>query len=123
MGSSPSPLYQQKNTPFGVLFVGADDRTRTCTLARWNLNPMSLPIPPHPLITSDFYTARHPRWGISPDPQFIRTGEPVLSLVEATIGRPRAANHRPYIPSITAVETFTEVTSPKSNESSCCGAR
>ena len=27
---------------------GADDRTRTCTLARWNLNPMSLPIPPHP---------------------------------------------------------------------------
>ena len=29
---------------------GADDRTRTCTLARWNLNPMSLPIPPHPHI-------------------------------------------------------------------------
>ena len=27
---------------------GADDRTRTCTLARWNLNPMSLPSPPHP---------------------------------------------------------------------------
>ena len=31
-------------------FFGAGDRTRTCTLARWNLNPMSLPIPPHPHI-------------------------------------------------------------------------
>ena len=31
-------------------YFGADDRTRTCTLARWNLNPMSLPIPPHPHI-------------------------------------------------------------------------
>ena len=36
--------------PFGVPFSGADDRTRTCTLSRWNLNPMSLPIPPHPHI-------------------------------------------------------------------------
>ena len=33
-----------------LFFIGADDRTRTCTLARWNLNPMSLPIPPHPRI-------------------------------------------------------------------------
>ena len=31
-------------------YYGADDRTRTCTLARWNLNPMSLPIPPRPHI-------------------------------------------------------------------------
>ena len=35
---------------FGFECFGADDRTRTCTLARWNLNPMSLPIPPHPRI-------------------------------------------------------------------------
>ena len=35
------------NNPWGI---GADDRTRTCTLAHWNLNPMSLPIPPHPHI-------------------------------------------------------------------------
>ena len=40
-------LFRWKSTPKGA-FSGADDRTRTCTLARWNLNPMSLPIPPRP---------------------------------------------------------------------------
>ena len=49
-------------------FIGADDRTRTCTLARWNLNPMSLPIPPHPQIlyyNSSFLMGcqRHPFGG------------------------------------------------------------
>ena len=47
----------------------------------------------------------------------------LLALVGATNGRPRAADRRLYIHPITAVETFTEVTAPKSNESSCCGAR
>ena len=47
---------REKAIPFGMTFSfsGADDRTRTCTLARWNLNPMSLPIPPHPHIFSYF---------------------------------------------------------------------
>ena len=36
---------------------GADDRTRTCTLARWNLNPMSLPIPPHPQVGVFYHSA------------------------------------------------------------------
>ena len=41
----------KKSRPLlGSGFLGADDRTRTCTLTRWNLNPMSLPIPPHPRI-------------------------------------------------------------------------
>ena len=35
---------------------GAGDRTRTCTLSRWNLNPMSLPIPPRPRIVWYFTT-------------------------------------------------------------------
>ena len=43
-------LTNKKAPLWGAFFVGADDRTRTCTLARWNLNPMSLPIPPHPRI-------------------------------------------------------------------------
>ena len=49
-----SPVLSYRNNkreaapPF--YYFGADDRTRTCTLARWNLNPMSLPIPPHPHI-------------------------------------------------------------------------
>ena len=33
---------------FGLHLFGAGNRTRTCTLARWNLNPMRLPIPPCP---------------------------------------------------------------------------
>ena len=41
-----------------LFLVGADDRTRTCTLARWNLNPMSLPIPPHPRIHLTIIFAR-----------------------------------------------------------------
>ena len=42
---------KQKEGAYASSFIlGADDRTRTCTLARWNLNPMSLPIPPHPHI-------------------------------------------------------------------------
>ena len=48
MGSSPRSLLIKRAPQRGALFIGADDRTRTCTLARWNLNPMSLPIPPHP---------------------------------------------------------------------------
>ena len=31
-------------------FYGAGNRTRTCTLSQWNLNPPSLPIPPCPRI-------------------------------------------------------------------------
>ena len=45
-----SSLTKKKRHPLGTSSFGADDRTRTCTLARWNLNPMSLPIPPHPHI-------------------------------------------------------------------------
>ena len=45
-----SSLTKKKRHPLGASSFGADDRTRTCTLARWNLNPMSLPIPPHPHI-------------------------------------------------------------------------
>ena len=57
MGSSPSVIHTKiKSTPKGAFYFGADDRTRTCTLARWNLNPMSLPIPPHPHIL--FYFSR-----------------------------------------------------------------
>ena len=32
------------------LLLGAGNRTRTCTLSQWNLNPPSLPIPPCPRI-------------------------------------------------------------------------
>ena len=48
---------------FGVISqprYGAGNRTRTCTLAQWNLNPPSLPIPPCPHTAcgeSDFITA------------------------------------------------------------------
>ena len=30
------------------------------------------------VVTSYFYTGRYPGWGISPDPRFIKTGEPVF---------------------------------------------
>ena len=30
--------------------IGAGNRTRTCTLSQWNLNPPSLPIPPCPRV-------------------------------------------------------------------------
>ena len=50
VGSRPRSLLIKRAPQRGALFIGADDRTRTCTLARWNLNPMSLPIPPHPQI-------------------------------------------------------------------------
>ena len=48
--SSCQHLPKRKTGHRPVFLFGADDRTRTCTLARWNLNPMSLPIPPHPQI-------------------------------------------------------------------------
>ena len=79
------PHKQKKDTPLECLsFVGADDRTRTCTLARWNLNPMSLPIPPHPRISSDFYTGRKPGVGPQPDPRgyFITEKRDCQSKVE-----------------------------------------
>ena len=59
MGSSPAFLTEiQKERRKASLFVfGADDRTRTCTLARWNLNPMSLPIPPHPHVEIFYHEA------------------------------------------------------------------
>ena len=53
--SSVRVLLQHKTKTRGrclSFLFGADDRTRTCTLARWNLNPMSLPIPPHPHMNS-----------------------------------------------------------------------
>ncbi len=59
-----------------VIF-GAGNRTRTCTLSQWNLNPPSLPIPPCPHIQL-----------------FISVGT-----------------------------MFDEMTSSKSTESFCCGAR
>ena len=49
--------------PRGVpCLVGAGNRTRTCTLTQWNLNPPSLPIPPcpHILLYLYFYTGRLP---------------------------------------------------------------
>ena len=41
---------------------GAGNRTRTCTLSQWNLNPPSLPIPPcpHIFLCLYFYTGRLP---------------------------------------------------------------
>ena len=39
------------------LFLYADNRTRTCTVARWNLNPVRLPIPPYPLNIYLFYAS------------------------------------------------------------------
>ena len=36
-------------------YFAADNRTRTCTVARWNLNPVRLPIPPYPHNTNSFY--------------------------------------------------------------------
>ena len=38
------------NVSFTMAFIGAGNRTRTCTLTQWNLNPPSLPIPPCPHI-------------------------------------------------------------------------
>ena len=43
----PAP---RKGRPSGLPFLGAGNRTRTCTLSQWNLNPPSLPIPPCPHI-------------------------------------------------------------------------
>ena len=33
---------------FYAMTYGADNRTRTCMLSQWNLNPSCLPIPPYP---------------------------------------------------------------------------
>ena len=41
---NPSPIRKR----FGFILFGADNRSRTCTLAHWNLNPACLPIPPYP---------------------------------------------------------------------------
>ena len=49
-GFESDVIRTKRGRPYGRPLFGADDRTRTCTLARWNLNPMSLPIPPHPRI-------------------------------------------------------------------------
>ena len=84
---------QRKGTRKGCLSFGAGDRTRTCTLTRWNLNPMSLPIPPRPHINSR------------------RDSSAVIYFIGSFAGN--QANRK----------TFTEVTAPKSNGSSCCGAR
>ena len=37
-----------------------------------------------PAYSSVFYSGRYPRRGISPDPRFIKTGEPALNTVTAT---------------------------------------
>ena len=50
MGSRPIPDTTKKGTQMGTLLCGAGNRTRTCTLSQWNLNPPSLPIPPCPHI-------------------------------------------------------------------------
>ena len=48
---SHRPLPNKKERPKPLLFLfGAGNRTRTCTLTQWNLNPPSLPIPPCPHI-------------------------------------------------------------------------
>ena len=46
---NPNPSSTGKNG-FGLYWSGAGNRTRTCTLTQWNLNPPSLPIPPCPLM-------------------------------------------------------------------------
>ena len=95
---------QNKKEAVGLPFIiGADDRTRTCTLARWNLNPMSLPIPPHPRIqlqimnykftmASDFYTGRYPGWGIVPDPH-IKNRRTCFFSVNQSSERNATTNH------------------------------
>ena len=56
VGSSPAAESdQQKRARKGLFFVGAGNRTRTCTLTQWNLNPPSLPIPPCPRIRVSVY--------------------------------------------------------------------
>ena len=45
------PFTNKKERSFDLSFLfGAGNRTRTCTLSQWNLNPPSLPIPPCPHI-------------------------------------------------------------------------
>ena len=43
--------------------LGADNRSRTCTLAHWNLNPACLPIPPYPHVSETLYY-KHPETAI-----------------------------------------------------------
>ena len=44
-----SAVHTKKHgTQKGAVLFGAGNRTRTCTLSQWNLNPPSLPIPPCP---------------------------------------------------------------------------
>ena len=35
-------------------------------------------MPAYSFCTSDFYTGRYPRWGVLPDPRYIKTGKPIL---------------------------------------------
>ena len=47
----PCYLFTNKKAPLlGCFLAGAGNRTRTCTLSQWNLNPPSLPIPPCPRV-------------------------------------------------------------------------
>ena len=76
-----SDIHTNKKAPrMGCFFIGADDRTRTCTLARWNLNPMSLPIPPHPHIKekASIFTRGGTRGGAHSLIHINETGKPVL---------------------------------------------
>ena len=47
--SNPFFTYQQRRRGHSLsFFIGAGNRTRTCTVTHWNLNPTCLPIPPCP---------------------------------------------------------------------------
>ena len=59
------PCCIKKGYPGWGTQFGAGNRTRTCTLAQWNLNPPSLPIPPCPQKSPCFYTAGKPRQSVS----------------------------------------------------------